>query len=65
MSGTPRSLMPRSACFRENRVSLVVERSGLRIGAALGAAGQVDADVEFEVLGEQVLEFAALNEHRR
>jgi hypothetical protein len=43
-------------------VGLVVEHSGLRLGAALWAAGQVDADVEFEVLGEQVLEFAAFND---
>jgi hypothetical protein len=36
--------------------------SGAWLGGAPGAAGQVDADVEVQVLGQQVLEFAAFDD---
>src|ERR1035438_943415 len=34
----------------------------VRLSGAPGAAGQLDADVEVQVLGEQVLEFAAFDD---
>jgi hypothetical protein len=54
-----RSLMPRGARSRGGAGSVSLWRRGMWLAGTPGATGQVDADVEVEVLDEQVLELAA------
>src|ERR1022692_5104959 len=57
-----RTLLPRGARPDTRAGSVPSWGRCVRLSGAPGAAGQVDADVEVQVLGEQVLEFAAFDD---